>query len=246
MKSRILFFMLALLCFGFTLPTRRVLSRPASSGGASPPTFVRKVDGVTINGSILNTLTLTNLQVDGANREITLTTISYGTNVFSVKFNTSESFTRHSITNYYDTVGFVETWKLVAPSVTTANIVVVWAGSVNAAATALLFNNVDQTTPLGAVNSALYLAGAASVNLTVTPASSTSDLVIDVFGYYAGSAVNYTPGAGQTATAASALNDGNESILVTRKAGAAGTTSMSKTWSSNTEATLVGVAVKGL
>lgn len=213
--------------------------------GGSPPTFIRKVDGVTINGSILNTLTLPSVQCDGVNKCLVVAMISYGAPATTVTFNTVESLSLHSTVNYYDSVGYVEIWRLIAPSNTTGNVVIVWSGSVNAAAVALVFNDVNQTTPLGAIDSASYLAVTpANVNLNVAPVSNTSDLVIDAFGFYANQ--TYTPGIGQIATATSALNDGNESIIVTRKVATAGTTTMSKTWSSNTEATLVGVAIKGL
>lgn len=235
--------MLALLCVGFTLPTRRVLSRPASSGGGSPPTFIRKVDGT--NSSNTASQTLAGVQVDGANKLLVVGVVRYGDAVGTVTFNTTETFTRHVSMLHYDGQGTLEIWRLINPTTTTANIVVTYPGSgTSAACAAVLYNGVNQTTPLGVVATNSYAAGAANINLSVTPASATSDLMLSVFGYYA--IQTYTDGAGETRIAISSANAGFDSLMMTSKTAAGTSTTMSKTWSSGTEAELIGVAVKGL
>ena len=86
-----------------------------------------------------------------------------------------------------------EIWRLVAPPVGTANIVTTWSANTDTAAWSASFTNVDQTTPIGATNTAT----ATSTSPSVTLAATTGDLVVDTLSD-SGDAGTMTVGAGQT------------------------------------------------
>lgn len=214
-----------------------------------PPTFVRKVDGVAIPSSATGDSTIASVQCDGTDRALFVWIIRYSvvslTN--TVTFNGSEGLTLHSSSTWFDGSGTLELWKLVAPSVTTANIVITWtAGGINrSAAVAVIFcTGVNQTTPLGTID-ALSSGTGTGTSASVAPATTTSDLVMDCLGYGL-TAGSYTVGGGQTLQATSeSATTGNESLRVSTKTAAAGTTTMSWTFGTQ-ESVLVGVAVKGV
>jgi hypothetical protein len=86
----------------------------------------------------------------------------------------------------------VEIWRLINPTVGTANVVASFSGNTAAAGGATTFNGVNQSTPTGTFVSATGTGTIASV----TVASAAGDLVIDAE-YWQGN-ISGTPGAGQT------------------------------------------------
>lgn len=134
----------------------------------------------------------------GSNRALVVT-VAIETNsrtVSGITFNTSEAFTLKSTHTHTPGAGplfRVEIWHLVAPSVTTADIVIsLSGGTAKFSGGVTQATGVDQTTPLGtAVES-----GAATANPSVTVTDgATGDLVLDILHEAAGTA---TAGAGQT------------------------------------------------
>lgn len=111
-------------------------------------------------------------------------------------FNTSQTFTVHASQTIADGAGVrrVTIFKLVAPTQTTANIVVTWVGGVDeAVAGASGWVGVDQTTPLGtAVTNTVNGAFSLSVNVTAPVGGVTHDT-------YSGSAdTDFAPMTNQT------------------------------------------------
>jgi len=86
----------------------------------------------------------------------------------------------------------IEIWRLINPTVGTANVVASFSGSTPAAGGATTFNGVHQTTPTGAFVSATGTGLTASV----TAASAAGELVIDAQ-YWKNTTANIV-GAGQT------------------------------------------------
>ena len=121
----------------------------------------------------------------------------------------------------------VEIWRLVAPTVGTANVVINFGGTTAASAGATTFNGVNQVTPTGTYAGASGSSGLASVAVT----SAVGDLVIDAE-YWRSDAGTYGVGTGQT-LAWSALNVTNRGYSST-EAGAASVT-MTSTASSATQ-----------
>jgi len=86
-----------------------------------------------------------------------------------------------------------EIWRLVNPTVGTANIVASFGGTTAAAGGTVTFNGVDQSNPTGT-----FVGNAGtSATMSVTAASAAGDTVIDVE-HWTGSAPGYTLGNGQT------------------------------------------------
>lgn len=116
--------------------------------------------------------------------------------VSGITFNTTEAFTLKSAHTYTPGSGpqfRIEVWRLLAPSVTTASIVISLAGGTATFSGGVhQLTGVDQTTPLGTA----VTSGAATANPSVTVADgSTGDLVLDILQESVGVA---TVGAGQT------------------------------------------------
>ncbi|MCA9061772.1 MAG: DUF4347 domain-containing protein, partial [Planctomycetaceae bacterium] len=120
----------------------------------------------------------------------------------------------------------VEIWRLIAPSVGTANVVISFGGTTAAAAGAMTLNGVDQSTPNGTFVSASGTSTTASVNVS----SATGDLVIDVQ-YWQGITTS-TDGGGQSDN----WRNSNATMLgvSTQEAGAS-TVTMSGTSASSTQ-----------
>ena len=87
----------------------------------------------------------------------------------------------------------VDLWRLVAPTVGTANIVANWTGNKDMAGWSGTFTNVDQTNPIG--NS--QIANGNNGTPTVTVSAASGDLVVDMLSAN-GDAGTVTIGGGQT------------------------------------------------
>lgn len=98
----------------------------------------------------------------------------------------------------------VELWRLVGPTVGTANLVANWSGSSDMVGWSGSFTNVNQTTPHGAIAVANNTSSFAP---SVTIGSAPGELVIDTLATR-GSANSTTAGAGQTLICSGALGNG--------------------------------------
>lgn len=128
------------------------------------------------NGSSLTSLTVSSVAPSGSNRVMYVVTshYPYTTAISSVAFNTSESL---SLLDSRDvSTGShphrAEIWRLIAPSATTANVVVTFPSTVTAAAALVICrDNTDQTTP----NNALSKGGNVSSTAPTIPTAFTWD-----------------------------------------------------------------------
>ncbi|MFI3186795.1 MAG: DUF4347 domain-containing protein [Methylococcaceae bacterium] len=112
----------------------------------------------------------------------------------------------------------IEIWRLINPTVGTANVVASLAGATPVAGGAATFNGVNQTTPTGTFVSATGTSTTASV----TVASATGDVVMDVQ-YWVNTGANIV-GAGQTSQWSRTTTDNSMLGGSTTEAGAASVT----------------------
>jgi hypothetical protein len=133
----------------------------------------------------------------------------------------------------------VEIWRLLAPTVGTANIVASFNGTIQVVGGAAAFDGVNQTTPTGT----FVGAGGTSTTPSVAVGSAAGELVIDVL--YGNDGPTATVGSGQTAQWNLATGSGNGKARGggSTEAGAASVT-MSWTLSSSLEWRIGGVSIK--
>jgi len=131
-------------------------------------------------------------------------------------------------------------YRLIAPDVKTADFVATWGDTTveHPLAGVSYYTGVDQTTPTGTPSTGEDSQLPADT-LTITPASAVDDLVVDL--HCGTQAMTY--GGGQTERLAV---DGVSDIYSTEKAGAATSTSMSRTWTSTSgiQMVMLGFALK--
>lgn len=103
-------------------------------------------------GSAVSSVTVSSVAPSGNNRVMYVATahIPYTTNISTVAFNTSESLTNIDSRNV--STGShphrAELWRLIAPSATTADVVVTFPSSITAASVLVICRDeTDQTTP---------------------------------------------------------------------------------------------------
>ena len=134
----------------------------------------------------------------------------------------------------------VELWRLVAPTVGTANIVANWSGSSDMVGWSGSFTNVNQTSPTGSI----YKNNGSSTTPSVTVVSAVGDLVIDTLSTK-GDANSTSLGAGQTLICSGALGTGGSDGrgASSSEAGAASVT-MSWTLGSSKDWEIAAVALK--
>lgn len=145
MKIRILFVMLALICVGFTLPTRRVLSRPASSGGGhaiAPSLLTQSV--ISDNAGSTSVLLVGATNVTGETIIVGVTGFGTGVTVSSITNSAGESLTLlASMVDSGDGRWRSEIWGKLAPT-TATNVTIVFAGgSANWTASVQRWTNVN-------------------------------------------------------------------------------------------------------
>jgi hypothetical protein len=217
----------------------------ASGGGV--PVFANSYTNVV--STSVSTLTIANVAPAGSSRAITLdVTWGAGTprTISSVKFNTTETFTVIQTVNWIDTSGNtkVAQYILVAPTATTASVVITWSGAIDeAGAVARTFTSVNQTTATAGATSDFSATTRGAITPSVT--STANDLIVDMVGYYQGAAEPWVMGSGQ-GISGYADNNGSASAITSTKAGAATTTSLSWTPDANVVFTWAGYALKGL
>lgn len=148
-----------------------------------------------------------------------------------------------------DNLAGVYLYELVAPATGTQTVVVNIPSSHNTVATAITFTNVDQTTPHGTASK----TRTTSLNvLTVAPSSSTNDLVVTA------AAWRNDTGGRTIAAGGSETDRNNQEVvsggqgvrgIVTTKAGAASTTTVTETVSPNSGnlwGSILSIAVHGV
>ena len=126
-----------------------------------------------------------NFIVDGNNRLLVVVIVKYPMNdsqISSVRWNGSEELTRIAITNNFDSNGRLSVWYLVNPTATTANID--WTHTLAAmnhlSFQILLFNNVNQITPVGTAVTVFNNTNNQSVSVT----ANIGDMVFAVASQY--------------------------------------------------------------
>ena len=118
----------------------------------------------------------------------------------------------------------VELWRLVGPTVGTANLVATWSGSSDMVGWSGSFTNVDQTTPTGAI----FVSNGSSTTPSVTVGSATGELVIDTLSTR-GDAKSTSVGAGQTVICSGALGS-NRTAGRGASSSEAGAASVTMSW----------------
>lgn len=234
---RRLFFLIVALCVPALVQAQPVVATSASAGGtlASSLTFA-----ITPSGS-------DRYLACGVAVQDTSKTVS------SITFNGTALTKLTSIDNTDDPgrQSRAEYWYLIAPSATTANVVVTLSSATAVAAGCISFTGVDQSAPHGTPASAKGDGASTSVSVS----STTGELVVDVTSIRVGT-TTITAGAGQTerveqesttgAGCPSACpGAGNATLGMSSEDGATTTTmswavddSLSKAW------TAIGVALK--
>jgi len=214
----------------------------SSSSGGSAPTFVR-ASAATAQAAA-DSISISGLVVDGTNKLLVVGVTSYkgggGNGVSSMNWNTSEAMTRLGSVLYWNTGEATELWYLINPTSTTSGVGAnLTTGTEASSMVAFVINGAHQTTPLGTAATDSTTSG---TSVTASPASTTSSLVLGILGYWNDN--TYTPGGSQTVpTGGTSDGSGTESTIMSYKAGAASTTSMSWSWSGAQEAGLIAVAI---
>ena len=138
---------------------------------------------------------------------------------------------------YNDGDGRFTVWYIVAPTVTTANVVVSWGSSADYDIVICHFTGVHQSTPLVNGTIEVNLLGATVTSVSEAPTSTTDHLMIGALAI-GNFATTSNSGAGQTRL-------GTEGwTRVDSEAGAAGTTTLSFSWTGAESATLIAFALE--
>ena len=214
----------------------RVILLPIASSG--PPGFAASAEAHSVN---VNTLS-TSLNSPGSNRVLVVGLCwndHSGDGVTSVTFN-GVACAPVLTTNWFYGSGKIALYSLTAPATGNRTLQVTMSGVTSELSmSAIILTNANQTASIGAA-SANFADGPVG-NIGTSVSSTTSDLVVDVLGYYA---FGPTQGAGQTQRIVSD-NPGNASSRMSTKPGAASSTLMSWSMSDATEISLIAVTIKG-
>jgi hypothetical protein len=213
----------AVLAQGFTLADGAFVSTSAiRSAGLTPPVFVRA--GTNGTASAVSTLTISAFNCSGGNLLLVgiVEHASLTRTVSSVTCN-SVSCTQLATTTFNGSAGLCRIYSLASP--TTGDVTVTLnntANSTGMSICALLFSGAN-TSSFGTASTSGVTA---STSVTVSPASLTSDLVIEVFGYNGG--ITATPGASQTVIA---LNNVSSASSIGASYKTAGSPTTTVSWS---------------
>jgi hypothetical protein len=224
------------------------------------PGFTRSVVTNRSNGTGVNTLTTPPILIGGTGKLLVVAVLYRDTattpapSILSVTNLSAagQTFTRLATGNYSrgNTQGKLDLWYRVAPADGNATVRVNFAGTTTMEQIAIvadLFNGVNQTNPFGTAVTD-YSTANRSGTLTLNPASTTSDLVINWTGY--NSVLNgVTDGVGQTsrgiATNPLLLTTlQSASVRVSSKSGASPNTAMSETFTTSSTVSMGAVAIK--
>jgi hypothetical protein len=203
-------------------------------------TFVASSTFKTANGGTANTISGAFTVATGTNR---LLVVGIGSvpvaPVTSVTFNGVALTKLGQIAN--GTATKAEIWYLLAPPEVTANVVVNWTGTVEAAVGVANYVNVDQNNPFGTlVTNVVNSVG----NFSLAVPSNIGDIAFDVVSSTSNTALTV---AAQTPVQNSIFGAGTNSVKVASswRTGQAGTTNMAWTGSNSANWSGLGVALKG-
>jgi len=146
----------------------------------------------------------------------------------------------------YNATGvFVSLWYLVNPPVGTYDVVVTMSGSVaSAGGIGALYQNVNQTTPLGTVYSDPGQAGPPATSIDVYVDNTVSGgMAIDVVGAEALSTPTWNVGSGQTQRGVQTCGNG-ATVSLSEKASNGSTTILSRSTATQSAICQVGVEVR--
>lgn len=205
-----------------------------------------------VYGTANLTVTITSLDCTGSDRILLVYVVTATSTVAptSVVFNGSENLTKigeYATTASPEGTAFkVTLWALVAPTSTTANVVVTFASNTgNVGAMGQCFTGVDQTTPYGSVETVQVTADAsgAQPSLTLNSTTTTDLCVVGIgLGRLTGNTAR-TPGTGVTEEIGHGANTYAGHAIWT-KAGATTSTVVDGTLTTATSHRMVGVALK--
>lgn len=157
------------------------------------PSFV---SANSVSGASVSSVTISGFTVASGSDRILIVGVGHRANTISVSgitWNTSESFTLISGSNATNSLSDVWLYKLLAPTETTADVVVSFSASATFANAGVMYiTGVDQTTPHG---TAAIGAGESGTTATATVTTAAGELVVDVV-FVGATAV--TVGANQT------------------------------------------------
>lgn len=213
---------------------------PAWAAIASDATSGGSIEG---NATLDLTHTATGTDTTGLMLCGVATSTGGGTTVSSVTWDpagANQAFTQ--ITTIHLTDVRVDLWYRKSPTAGTSKTVrIITSAGVNHAAICKTWTGVDQTTPLG---TAVSTSGTTSPS-SLTPGSAVGDIVMDVIGW-SSNAVTETIGAGQTVidSKRTTTTGGQLSLTGSDESGAAGTTTMSWTYSGTINRGHIAVAIK--
>ena len=214
----------------------RVILAPLISTG--PPVFAASAEAHDVNVTTLSTP----LNSSGSNRVLVVGLCwndHSGGGVASVTYN-GVACAPVLTTNWFYGSGKVALYALTAPAAGNRTLQVTMSGVTSELSmSGMILTNANQTTSVAAV--AANFADGPVGNIGTSVPSTTSDLVVDLLGYYA---FDPTLGAGQTQRIISD-NPGNASTRMSTKPGAAGSTLMSWSMSAATEISHIAVTIKG-
>jgi hypothetical protein len=154
----------------------------------------------------------------------------------SVVFNTTEGFTKVADVLQGNNDFRVTMWRLLNPTVTTANIVATASGSISQALMVLSLYDVDQTTPLGTPATDTALTGEPSITFAGVAADLGIDCSLSEYGVTG-------HGAGQTENA---IENTGWGFTSSRKAGGTSITMTETLSNAGASWEAIGVAVKGV
>ena len=224
------------------------------------PGFTRSVVTNRSNGAGVNTLTTPPILIGGTGKLLVVAVLYRDTatapapSILSVTNLSAagQTFTRLATGNWGpngNVQGKLDLWYRVAPADGNATVRVNFAGTTTMEQIAIvadLFNGVNQTTPFGTAVTDYSTANRGT--LTLNPASTTSDLVINWTGY--NSVLNtVTDGVGQTSRGIATnpfllTTVQSASVRVSSKSGASPNTAMSETFTISSTVSMGAVAIK--
>jgi hypothetical protein len=162
--------------------------------------------------------------------------------VTGVTFN-SVAMTLHQITSWERTAGTwynVEVWRLIAPDVTTANVVVTASALIDdGSAAAMSFTGVHQTTPIEAAGNTLASTDVATATASVTTTSANAMVASFIYSR----AASGTIVAGPTERDNVALTFGATDFVASATEAVASASTVTHSWTNVANASSIGIAV---
>ncbi len=208
------------------------------SGSLGPPGFATAAEAHNLDVATLSTM----LSSPGGNR-VLLVGLCWNDDtedsITSVTF-AGVACTQLSTTNWFYGTGRLALYGLLAPPTGNHLLEVTMSGNASELAMAgMIFTNANQIASFGPADP--QFAAGPMTDISVSVPSSTSDVIVDLLGYYA---FVPTAGPGQTERIA-AINVGNASLRMSTKPGEPNATFMSWSMSAATEISQIGISIRG-